>query len=106
MQWTEFIKGIADDAGRLAKDQLIDLVSSAAEDQEEFLRKQGKKMQRYLQQLADGEITKKEFEGYMLDLRDLVRIRALKLSVAAQVRAQRIADGIQDLVLDRLLSLL
>jgi predicted YcjX-like family ATPase len=106
MKWDDFIKGIVDDAGTLAKNELVDLITNAATDGEAFIQKQGQKMKRYIQQLADGEITKDEFQGYMVDLQDLMRMEALKMSVVAKARAQRIADGIQSMIIDRLLKLI
>ena len=106
MKWDDFIRGIVDDAGTLAKNELIDLVNNTTTDGEAFIQKQGQKMKRYIQQLADGEITKDDFQGYMVDLQGLMRMEELKISVAAKARAQRIADGIQSMIIDRLLALI
>jgi len=106
MKWDEFILGIVDDAETFAKDELVDLVRTSVNDSDEFIAKKGKKMRRYLQQLADEEITKDEFESNILDLKALVELQALKLAVAAKARAQRISDGIQNLVIDSLLKLI
>jgi len=106
MKWDEFLINLADEAGTLAKTELIDLVKTSIADGDEFISKQGTKMRRYLQQLADGKITKSEFELYMEDLKNLLELEALRLAVAAKARAQRIADGIQSLVLDSLLKLI
>jgi hypothetical protein len=106
MNWEDFIHGIVDDTGKLAKTELVDLVNIAATDGEAFTHKQGEKMKRYIQQLADGEITKDEFQGYMVDLQDLMKIEALKMSVAAKARAQRIAEGIQSMIIDKLIALI
>lgn len=104
--WITFIDELKDEAGILAKNELKDLVSNSLKDTEEFICKQALKVQRYLNQLALGKITKQQFEGYMVDISELTRMNALKMEVTAKVRAQRLADGIQNLILDRLFKLL
>lgn len=90
----------------LAKEELKGLITSALDGSDAFVRKQAAKTERYLNQLATGKITKAQFEGYMKDIEDLTRMQALKLSVEAKARAQRLADGIQNLILDKMLKLL
>lgn len=104
--WITFIDELKDEAGILAKNELKDLISDSLEDTEEFTRNQAQKIQRYLNQLALSQITKQQFEGYMVDTADLTRMHAVKMEVAAKVRAQRLADGVQNLILDRLLKVL
>jgi hypothetical protein len=104
--WITFLDELKDEAGSLAKEELKGLVTSALGDSDDFVRKQAIKTERYLNQLATGEITKKQFEGYMKDIEDLTRMQALKLVVEVKARAQRLADGIQNLILDKMLKLL
>jgi len=104
--WITFIDELKDEAGILAKNELKNLVSDSLKDAEEFTRNQAQKVQRYLNQLALGKITKKQFESYMVDIAELTRMNALKMEVAAKARAQRLADGIQNIILDRLLKLI
>lgn len=104
--WKRFIKDLADDAGILAKDELIALIRDAKKDKDDFLRRQGQKMELYLTQLAEKKITKREFEGYVVNIRDLVRLQARKMRVRARARTQRLAKNIQQLILDSLLRLL
>jgi hypothetical protein len=106
ISWEDFINNLKDDAGILAKTELIDLVKGAKNDSEEFLKAQGVKIERYLKQLANGQITKKKFEGYMFDIKILTEEQALKMAVAAKARAQRLAIGIANLILDKLISLI
>ena len=104
--WEDFIDNLRDDAGKLAKDEFKDLVKSAKGDANEFIRRQGEKLELYLTQLAEGKITKEQFEGYVCDIKDLTEMHALKMSVAAKVRAQRLVSGITDLIIDGLLDLI
>ncbi|MEK7273676.1 MAG: hypothetical protein AAB296_08835 [Candidatus Desantisbacteria bacterium] len=105
-RWEDFIDNLKDDAGILAKDELKTLIKTVRNDSEDFIKKQGEKMERYLDQLAEGEITRAQFEGYVMDIKDLTEMQALKMSVAAKVRAQNLAQGMSDLVIKGLLTLI
>jgi len=105
-KWEDFINNLKDSAGMLAKDELKTLIKTAKNDSEDFIRRQGEKMELYLIQLAEGKITKAQFEGYVLDIKDLTEMQALKMSVAAKARAQSLAKGVSDLVIDGLLTLI
>jgi hypothetical protein len=104
--WEDFIDAVVDDAGVLIKDEVNDLLNSAREDSEEFLRRQGEKIENYLNQLVEKKISKEQFEAYLIDIKDLTEMHALKLSVAGRARAQRLADGITDILIGRLLALI
>jgi len=106
ISWEEFITNLKDEAGALAKAELIDLVTGTRKDSNEFLKRQGRKLERYLKQLANGQITKEQLEGYMRDIKTLTETQALKMSVAAKARAQKLAQGIGELVLNKLLRLI
>lgn len=105
-KWHKYIDNIKDSSGRLAREELKGLVASTKGDSDEFIRRQGAKMERYLNQLANRKITKRQFEGYMLDMRDLSEMHALKTSVASKARAQRLTKGITDLIINGLLLLI
>lgn len=104
--WESFIDNLRDTAGLFAKDELKRLVANAKADANAFIRKQGVKMERYLNQLAAGEISKEEFEGNMEDLRTLTEMQSLKMKVAAKASAQRLCEGIEEVVLNGLMTLL
>jgi hypothetical protein len=106
VNWKDFIDGLKDDAGILAKDELKNLITDSKKDTEIFIKRQSEKMELYLTQLAEGKVTKEQFQGYVLDIRDLTEIQALKLSVGAKARAQRFAEQIAKLVLDSLMKLI
>ena len=102
--WETYIDGLRDDAGTLAKDELKKLVNEAKSDPDKFIRDKGRKMEKYLTQLAVGEITKEQFKGNIEDLKDLVEMKQLELSVAAKVSAQRIVADISRLMVDGLVK--
>jgi len=104
--WEAFIDNLKDEAGKLSKDELKGLVKGAKSDSEDFIKRQGRKIERYLNQLAGGKITKDQFESYITDIRDLTTMEALKLSVEAKARAQRLIIGLCNLLIEGLLGLL
>jgi hypothetical protein len=105
-QWENFLKDIRDEAGELLKTEIINLIEQAKNDSETFLQRQGSKLENYLNQLAAGKITKKQFEGYLKDITALTEMHVLMLSVEARARAQRMVLGITELLIKRLLSLI
>jgi hypothetical protein len=104
--WQDFISGLKDNSGKLAKDELKSLITWAVNEDVDFIKKQGEDLERYLTQLANGQITKQQFDGYIRDMKRLARMEALQGSVAAKAAAQRLADGIQSLIIDGLLALI
>ena len=104
-KWEDFIDNLKDDAGTLAKKELKDFINSSKTDSEAFVQRQGQKLELYLKQLADGSITKEQFEGYVLDIKDLTEMQALKMSVAAKAKAQYVVTSITNLIMDGLLKL-
>jgi len=105
-KWVEFLYSLKDDAGVLAKDAIKDTIILAKNDSEAFLKRQGEKLELYTEQIASSKITKAQYEGYVRDLVALTEMHALKMDVAAKARAQKFANDIKDLVIDKLLSLI
>ncbi len=104
--WEKFVDDLIAGGKKLAKGELTELVSSSKADANAFVHRQGEKLERYLNQLAAGEITRADFEVLVKDLKDLTELEALKMQVAAKASAQRLAAGIGDLVLNGLLKLI
>ncbi len=104
--WEEFINKLKDELGILAKTELIELIRDTKKDKNAFIRRQGEKLELYLIQLADKKITRKQFEGYIVDIRDLTRMQSRKMRVRAKARAQRLVRNIQTLIIDSLLKLI
>ena len=104
--WQDFIDGLKDEIGILAKEELKELIDGAKKDRDAFIKRQGEKLELYLQQLAEKKITKRQFKGYILDIIDLTRIQARKMKVRAKARAQKLAKRIKRLIIDSLFELL
>jgi len=106
LRWEDFIDNIEDSIGKLAKDELKNLIETTKSDSEDFIKRQGEKMEVYLTQLASGNITKEQFEGYIRDIQALIEMKALQMSVASKARAQSLAHGITNLIIDGLLKMI
>ncbi|MBI3989503.1 MAG: hypothetical protein HY347_07785 [candidate division NC10 bacterium] len=104
-QWETFVDTLIAGGKQIAKDELKILISLSKEDANDFIRSQGEKLERYLDLLAAGQITKEEFELLVKDLKDLTEMRALELQVAAKASAQRLVAGVTKLIIEGLLKL-
>jgi hypothetical protein len=104
--WHDFIDGLQDEGSTLAKDELKALVETAKSDGDAFIQRQGRKLDRYLSQLAAGTITAEEFAGYTKDLVTLTMMESTAMAQEAQTRAHDFAMRIANLVLKSLLALL
>lgn len=105
-QWEAFIDNLIAGGKQIGKDELKTLISSTKRDANDFVRTQGEKLERYLNQLAAGQITKDEFEQSVKDLKQLTELEALRLQVAAKASAQRLVTGISELIINGLLKLI
>lgn len=105
-RWENFIDNMKDDTKSLAKDEIKDLVKSAKDDSDEFIKRQGMKLELYICQLASGQITKDQFEMYVQDLKDITEMHTINLAVSSKARAQRLVQGITNLIINGLLTLL
>lgn len=105
-KWEDFIDNLQDESAALLKGELRTLITTAKDDSQAFIQRQGEKLELYLNQLAEGSITKEQFEGYVTDIKDLTRMQSLKMSVAGKASAQRIVKGITKLVINGLMAMI
>ncbi|MGQ0810458.1 MAG: hypothetical protein ACT4OO_04450 [Nitrospiraceae bacterium] len=104
-KWENFLDNLHDETATLLKEEFRSLILFAKEDQQVFIRRQGEKLELYLNQLAEGAITKEQFEGYVIDIRDLTRMQSRKMTVAGKASAQRIIKGLTKLALKGLMAI-
>lgn len=102
--WEAFADNLIAGGKQIAKDELKALIGFAKDDGNEFVQSQGQKLERYLNQLAGGEISKQEFELLVQDLKALTEMRALEMQVAAKASAQRLVAGVTKLVINGLMK--
>lgn len=105
-KWEEWLDGLRSEAATILKGEIKNLLDFAQNDLEEFIKEQGKKIEKYLNQLADGKITKEQFKSYITDIKALVEMKKLQFAVAAKASAQRLVEGIADLLMNSLLALI
>jgi hypothetical protein len=53
-KFTDFIDGLKDSSGTLAKDELKSLISAAKKDESDFVRLQAENLERWVVMLSDG----------------------------------------------------
>jgi len=104
-QWEKLFDGITGVKADALKSELVAFLGESKKDSELFIKRQAAKIEKYLVQLANGEITKAQFESSMKDIEAVTRQKALELSVKSKARAQKLADGIKGLILSRLLNM-
>jgi hypothetical protein len=105
-KFSDFIDGIVDEAGVLAKSELKELIATAKQDQSDFVRLQAENLERWTVMLADKDLTVKGYKSLVKKMEVLTQLDAIKLKVKARASAQRLAEGIEKLVIDSLFSLL
>lgn len=105
-KFTDFIDGIVDESGNFAKKELKELISSSKKDKSDFVRLQAENFERWSIMLADGDLTVKGYKKLIKKMEVLTQLEVIKLSVAAKASAQRLAAGIQDVVVKSLFALI
>lgn len=105
-KFADYIDGLQDKAGALAKEELKALISSAKNDKSEFVRLQAANVERWTEQLAAGEITPMGYKKLVSKMDVLTKLEEIKPEVAAKASVQRLADGIQKHIIDGLCKLL
>jgi len=105
-KFSDFIDGLKDESGRLAKTELKTLIVSAKQEESDFVRLQATNLERWMVMLADGDLTAKGFKKLVKKMEVLTELEQIRLSVKAKAAAQRLADGIQTYVIKQLFALL
>ncbi len=105
-KFTGFIDGILDESGKLAKDELKQLISTAKKDKSDFVRLQAENLERWTVMLSEGDITAKGYKKLVKKMEVLTQLEVIKLKVSAKASAQRLANGIQEIVVKGLFSLI
>ena len=73
---------------------------AAEKDGKAFLDKTKEDMKRWTKLLAQGDLTKDDFEFLVSGKKDLAELEALKLAGLAQVRLERFQNALISLVID------
>jgi hypothetical protein len=105
-KFTDYIDGLEDKAGTLAKEELKELIRSAKNDGSEFVRLQAVNVERWIDLLAAGQVTSAGFKRLVTQMDVLTELDTMKLDAAAKASAKRLADGIQKHIINGLCKLL
>ena len=105
-KFTDFIDSIVDESGKLAKNELKQLIASAKKDKSDFVRLQAANFERWTIMLAGGDLTPKGYKLLVKKMEVLTQLEVIKLKVRAKASAQRLANGIQELVVKSLFALI
>jgi hypothetical protein len=101
--WAAFLDELKSSKGFVEADDLKKLIDEAQNDPLGFLMVQGEMLDMYLGQLADNEIDAVEFEASVRAIHDLIELESIKMSPEALARANGLKEGIEKLILGRLL---
>lgn len=105
-KFTDFIDSIEDDGKKLAKGELKKMIADAKNDESDFVRLQAQNLERWTIMLKDGDISPIGYKKLVKKMEILTQLDAIKLKVGAKARAQRLANGIQRLVVKQMFALL
>ncbi len=105
-KFSDFIDSIVDESGKLAKDELKQLISSAKKDESDFVRLQAENIERWTIMLSEGELTVKGYKLLVKKMEVLTQLEVIKLKVKAKASAQRLANGVQELIVKSLFALI
>ncbi len=90
----------------MAKEELKQLISLSKRDASDFVRLQAENLERWTEMLADRDITSKGYKKLVSKMEVLTQLERIKLSLGAKTSAQRLANGINEMVVKNLFALL
>ena len=105
-KFTDFIDSIQDVAGTLAKKELKDLIKTAKKDESDFVRCQAQNLERWTVMLTDGDLTVKGYKRLVKKMEVLTELESIRLKVKAKASAQRLAQGVQRVVINQLFDVI
>jgi hypothetical protein len=99
----EVLNSVKDDASKLIKDQLKDLLTIARQDADSIVKETGKKIEDWLVMRAQGKLSDAELESLLYSRDQLLRQYKNTLEIQARARIEKIAVGLINLILDKVL---
>ena len=84
----------------IAKGDLKDFLKEAKDDTNQFLAATKEDLKTWTKQLADGDLSKDEFEFLLRGKEDLAEMHALTQAGIAAAQIQKFRDALIDLVID------
>ena len=105
-KWDDFITTLRDGAIKIATGDLKDFTSEIKDSAEEFANDSKADIEKWIKQLADGDITKDDFADQMHGLEALAEMEALKQIALGEIKLQQLRDQLTDLVIDTAIKVL
>jgi Fe2+ transport system protein B len=103
-QWVQLFERLRGESEDLLRDELIVWLSTVKDETDEFVRRQAEVTEQCLVRFAAGLITRQQAESCIKEVRNRTAQQELMVSAAAKASAQRLVDGIDDLILHKLFS--
>lgn len=105
-QFDQFIDSLQDDTKQLARTELKNLIRTAKQESSAFVRQQAENLERWTVMLANGDLSAQGYKKLVAKMDVLADLESIRLSVQAKAGAQRLAEGIQSMVVKGLFSLI
>lgn len=102
----QFVSNIKDEAGTLARSEILEFLRWNAAEADEFTKQLKQDVDRYMLQLAAGQITKRDLEMYLRSHQRQAEAHLLVAGVVRKAMTQRLVNGIKDLLIGNLLKFL
>ena len=100
----DILKSVEDQAKTLAEKMFKRYTQQAVSDVKDFIQKSRDDLQRWIEELARGEMDKDEFESLIKGQADVAEMRALKQAGLAAVQIDTFIDGVLDIVISAAFS--
>lgn len=100
----DIFKSIEDQTKTLAERLFKQYTNQALSDAKDFLQKSKADLQRWVEELARGEIDQDEFRSLVQGQIDLAEMRALKQAGLAQVQIDTFVNGVVDIIVNAALA--
>lgn len=100
----EFLNEVKDEIVELARKEAGEFVTQAKDDAQAFLNNIKDDLQTWLKQLADGQLSKEDFEFLVKGRKDVAEMAALTQVGLAKVRMEKIVNGVIDIVINAALK--
>lgn len=101
----DVLNSLKGDAVKLIKDQLKELLTSAKSDTDAIVKETGQKISDWLVLRAQGKLSDDELEALIYSRDQLLRQYKNTLEIQTRARVEKIAVGLINLVLDKILGL-
>ena len=98
--FSAFVSDVKKGAKALGKDLFKEFQKQATKDAKAFLDASKANLRKWTRQLADGDMSKREFQDLVKGEKDLAKLHALTEAGIATARLERFRSGLITLVID------